>query len=123
MKAARIFTALAFLFGITLAIADGQGNRNDDEGAKVAVAKLRIRVIDEALKAYRVKTGDYPEELKTLTEGTNPILEGKALIGPWGKPYKYDVTGPKNNGRKPDVWVETSGKKIIGNWEDAKKPK
>jgi type II secretory pathway pseudopilin PulG len=119
MKIGRAFVPLTPLFGAAFALTGAQGGQ---EEAKLTAAKLQIQVIEQGLKAYRVQNSEYPEELKKLTEGVKPIMEARGLIGPWGKPYQYDAAGPKNNGKKPDVWVEAPGKKIIGNWEDDKKP-
>jgi uncharacterized protein (TIGR03067 family) len=96
----------------------GDGKRLEQEKQ---VAQLQIVVIETALKAYKVKYAKYPESLKKLTDGDEPIMLADGLVDPWGKPFKYDAAGPKNNKKKPDVWAEAPDKTLIGNWQDEKK--
>jgi type II secretory pathway pseudopilin PulG len=91
--------------------------------SKATSAQLTIRTLELAAKTYRLKNDDYPTSLKDLVTGEKPYILGgeKALLDPWGKPYQYDPAGPKNDGKKPDIWTETPGKKVIGNWPEGKK--
>jgi len=91
------------------------------EDAKVAAAKAQITVLDKALQAYHLKHEKYPESLKALTEGDKPYVEASALTDPWKNPYQYDPAGPKNKGKKPDVWTVTPDKETLGNWPAEKK--
>jgi len=91
------------------------------EDAKVAAAKAQIAVLDKALQAYHLKHEKYPESLKALTEGDKPYVEAAALTDPWKNPYQYDAAGPKNKGKKPDVWTVTPDKETLGNWPAEKK--
>jgi hypothetical protein len=90
------------------------------EETKAVAAKVQIKLIDSAIQLYQLNTDQVPKSLKALTEGDKPALKPEALIDPWGKPYQYDPAGPKNKGKKPDVWTVTPGKKVIGNWEEEK---
>ena len=110
--------ALLIVIGSNFAVGQDPGKKDDP---KVALAKVSIKTIDTALQAYRVKHDSFPENLERLTEGDKPFLKRENLIDPWKKPYQYDATGPKNDGKKPDVWTVTPDKQTIGNWEKPKK--
>ena len=46
-----------------------------------------------------------------------PWLEDRdALKDPWNVPFMYDRTGPRNNGRKPDIWTKGPDGVELGNW-------
>ena len=79
-------------------------------------AREKIRAIDRAVQAFHVKHGGFPKSLMQLAEGELPLLKASTLIDPWEKFFQYDAAGPKNKGKKPDVWTVTSDKKIVGNW-------
>jgi hypothetical protein len=105
-----------------VALVAGTGFPADEkEDAKVAAAKAQIAVLDKAIQAYRVKHDQYPETLQALTEGDKAFVEASALIDPWKNPYQYNAAGPKNKGKKPDVWTVTPDKKTLGNWPEEKK--
>jgi hypothetical protein len=106
------------LFVGAVAAADARFDALDD--AKVAAAKAQIKVLDVAVQLYFIKNEKYPESLKVLTEGKNPLVEPSSLIDPWKNPYQYDPAGPKNKGKKPDVWTVTPDKKALGNWPEEK---
>jgi hypothetical protein len=91
------------------------------EEAEVAAAKAQIKVIETAIQYHQTQTRRLPKHLKELTEGGAPAMLPRGIIDPWKKPYQYDAAGPKNKGKKPDVWTVTPDKKVIGNWEEEKK--
>jgi hypothetical protein len=117
MKARTGFVAILLLIGVSIAGGQDPGKKDAPE---VAVAKTHIQAIDTALQAYRVKNDKFPEGLDKLTEGEKPFLKRESLIDPWKKPYQYEATGPKNDGKKPDVWTVTPDKKTLGNWPEKK---
>jgi general secretion pathway protein G len=92
--------------------------------AKVSRAKIDVKLIEEAVKAYYLKNSEYPPSLQTLTQvqadGTKPYLEPESIFDPWKRPYMYDPNGARNAGQKPDVYSEgpaignAAGQ--IGNW-------
>jgi hypothetical protein len=86
----------------------------------VSLAKIQIGAIDRALRAYHVRNGEFPADLKALTQGDGPYLKAEALTDPWKKPYQYDRAGPSNKGKRPDVWTSTPDQKVIGNWKEEK---
>jgi hypothetical protein len=89
--------------------------------AKVSKARVHMLVLENMLDLYKLREDQYPKTLKELTRGEDPILKPKHLLDPWKKPYQYDPAGPKNKGKKPDVWTVTPDKKVIGNWQAKKK--
>ena len=55
-----------------------------------------------------------PPNLKTLVD--TKVVTEKSLVDPWGKAFRYDVSGKRNKGKRPDIWTETPDKQIIENW-------
>lgn len=96
----------------------------DLAAAKVDVARVQAKLLSDACDAYKVREGIYPESLEVLVQGGKVAQE--ALIDPWGRPYQYNPTGPKNKGLRADVWSQGPDPKdpkgIIGNWQEEKKP-
>jgi hypothetical protein len=92
--------------------------------AKSDAARAQVKVLEKALQTYFVKNNEYPTSLDVLTtvqpDGGKPYVETKALIDPWDKPYQYDLSGKRNNGKKPDVWAVAPDKTLIGNWPEKK---
>ena len=87
---------------------------------KISAAKLQSKNIAQAAEAYSVKNGSFPQSLAVLCErdadGTRPYLDQSAIIDPWGHQYNYDMSGPNNQGAKPDVWATSPQGQQIGNW-------
>jgi hypothetical protein len=51
--------------------------------------------------------------------GRDPILRNRNdMIDPWGQPFRYDPAGPRNNGKRPDMWcvVPQEPTTLIGYW-------
>jgi len=81
-----------------------------------SAARVQIKRIDEALQIYNKKAGKFPSSLVDLTRGKKPLLTRNDLWDPWEDPYLYNTSGPRNQGKKPDVWTMTP-EGVIGNWE------
>ena len=79
-------------------------------------AELAILWIQSAVLSYKEKTGEFPKELKVLTEGDEPSLNETNLIDPWKHPYQYDPAELNATG-KPRIWTVTPKQKVISNWE------
>lgn len=96
------------------------GDRGPDvqDDAKAKVAKSQVLLLSKAVDAFALMNkGEYPAKLEDLLATKPPILESKAaLIDPWKKPYRYDASGPKNAGVRPDIWTVTPANDTIGNW-------
>ncbi|QVL30892.1 hypothetical protein KIH39_18835 [Telmatocola sphagniphila] len=92
---------------------------NHLRGTELDNVKIRLSILDSATQRYLGNTDlgagvNYPPHLKTLVD--KKILRPEALLDPWGKEFKYDVTGKRSQGKGPDIWTETPDKKIIANW-------
>lgn len=94
-----------------------------------SIAETQCRgALTQACQQYYVKhNGEFPQSLVQLTQRDNiggPYLESAdALTDPWGHPYQYDASGPKNNGTKPDIWTvvpNSNPQKKVGNWPKQK---
>ena len=90
------------------------------DDAKISAAKLQVKNLSEAAEAYKIKHGDYPASLDTLTQPDDdgqgkPYLDRDALTTPWGGTYQYEAAG-QNNKYKPDIWADAPGGGRIGNW-------
>src|SRR5262245_4017551 len=74
----------------------------------VEEARATIRLLTRAAQAYEVRYGERPPSLelvRTPPDGAGPgSVEPVSLLDPWGREYQYDPAGPRNDGRKPDVW-------------------
>jgi len=88
--------------------------------AKEDADLAQTKILDQAVAKYKIDNGEYPPNLEVLAEqrpSGPPYLEPHALEPkslPNGR-YQYDPSGGRNNGMKPDIWVEVEGKQI-GNW-------
>ncbi len=92
-----------------------------------ALARVNVRNISRAVDAYFVANGQHPKALADLTRGDKPFLEAKALLDPWGRPYRYDpdTLNPKTG--SPLVYSEGPQPGVPGsairNWTDEPKKK
>jgi len=89
--------------------------------AQKSIAQTKTKSLTDACNAYKLKhNGQYPDSLETLLQADakgGPWLEDRdALKDPWEKTYLYDRTGPRNNGRKPDIWTVGPDGVEVGNW-------
>jgi uncharacterized protein (TIGR03067 family) len=89
--------------------------RIEQEKQKADLAQMKV--LTQACEAYKLKNDAWPPDLETLAkaDGGAAYIEVAALKSKTGGPFKYDPKGPKNNGLKPDIWVEVGDVKI-GNW-------
>jgi len=76
------------------------------DDSKKDKAKLDIRAIDHAVKAYSLRYDNPPEQLAQLLQppdGGKPFLEGgaAAITDPWGRPYTYSAAGGVGAGGEP----------------------
>jgi general secretion pathway protein G len=93
--------------------------------ARIDIAKVGCKNLEQAAEAYKIRYGDYPASLQVLTQpqpdGTLPPLEATALIDPWQREFQYAQQGTHNAATgRPDVW--SNGPRLgdangmIGNW-------
>ena len=77
--------------------------------------RIRLSNLDRGVQEYFGFNRKLPANLKALVD--EKILRSESLVDPWGKEFRYDITGKKTKNKQiPDIWTETPDKKIIGNW-------
>ncbi len=90
--------------------------------AKIAKAKLEVQAITKVAEILHTRNAKWPATLKEVADSKLFAPPGLPL-DPWGKSYCYDVKGPKNGGKRPDIWFETPDKQVVGNWPGPNKKK
>src|SRR5437773_480289 len=62
------------------------------ENAKKDRVKMDIKNLETAIDGYRIRHGEFPQSLETLTvpEDGPAVLEQKHLLDPWNGHYIYD---------------------------------
>jgi hypothetical protein len=91
---------------------------------KAAQAKVDLNNIGKAVLAYKTSTGQWPENLESLTEkepdGGNIYLSTNTLVDPWGRRYQYDAKEHHPDTGQPLIWSEGpnpgSAASKIANW-------
>ncbi len=74
--------------------------------SKVKTAETQIKMFKMALQTYRLDVGQYPEELKYLTEQparngeywSGPYIDEALPLDPWNQSYVYAVDGSAPQG-------------------------
>jgi len=106
----RGFTLIELLIVITILgiLATMVGTRviRQPDKARVAKAKVEIRVLSQALQQYAIDNGDYPtteQGLRALWEKPSippeppnwdgPYIDRPTFNDPWGNPYVYQYPG------------------------------
>jgi hypothetical protein len=86
-------------------------------------ARAGVQTLTLAAEAYEARFGQRPPQLQSLLATPAGAFIGptaECLLDPWGRPYRYDPAGPRNNGLKPDVWSDGPDPAdrvgVIGNW-------
>ncbi|HLW68148.1 MAG TPA: type II secretion system protein GspG [Gemmataceae bacterium] len=111
------------LIAVILAVFAGMyAFRYDDGVTKTDLAKAGTKTLEVAAVQYRLKFGAYPAKLNDLVTPPNgpPFVEPGTTNDPWGRPYRYDPAGPKNEGKKPDIWTTGHDGELLGNWPEPK---
>ena len=89
-------------------------------GSQKDVAYSDVKGLTVACDAYKLKNGANPESLAALLQkdpsGVVYIEDPNKLNDPWKKPYQYDGSGAKNQGRRADIWTVAPDGIEIGNW-------
>jgi general secretion pathway protein G len=90
------------------------------EQARESTAKLQITHLSEAVEAYKVTEGEYPESLQALTQRTDSkaaALEAKDLLDPWQQPYVYEPQNLNQNTLRPRISSShQTGGTPLANW-------
>lgn len=81
--------------------------------------RLQMSSIEQAVKAYYMKTGQRPQQLQDLIQPPSgmsqqkwkgPYLEGgKIPVDPWGNPFQLSYGGDANNSRTLVVILKSFG--------------
>lgn len=109
------------LLGAGLSFAEEKEKKKPTE-AEIKKAKADIVNLERAASTYAIKNNaNYPDELKEVSHYIDIKLGTDPFTSPWGAKYEYDPKGPKNGGKKPDIWVKTPDGEIIGNFPEPKK--
>jgi len=91
------------------------------EGAKQDRAKSDLQTLTDACKAYKLRNDGWPTSLQDLLAGNRPLLETQeSILDPWGNEYRYNLDGPNNGGRRPDISCVDEDGVEIGNWMSTK---
>ncbi len=123
--------AVMVILGLISAVAVPSVYKQIRKG-KQQTAKTQIDMIDNALEAYRMDTGDFPSQSQGLealstdpgTENWDgPYLKKKIPLDPWHNEYQYNNPGQHDN--EIDIFSlgkdhQTGGKKEdkdIVSWE------
>jgi hypothetical protein len=89
--------------------------------AKNDLAQTQAKeTLTKACQTYALKhDGKFPNSLEDLLRKDGrggPYLDDRdALLDPWGIRFQYDRAGPRNSGRRPDIWTRTPDGVEIGN--------
>ena len=90
------------------------------ENARESKAKLDVTHIGQAVEAYKVEMGDYPDSLQTLTqpyENKPAPLEAKDIVDPWNQPYVYEPQNLNPATFRPKVYSSHPvANGTISNW-------
>ncbi|HEY1859449.1 MAG TPA: type II secretion system protein GspG [Gemmataceae bacterium] len=92
------------------------------ESSKADIARVNVKtILTQACKTYWLDHGgQWPPNLQVLVigdeNGKTYLEDVGALKDPWGNLYQYDPSGPRNSGRKPDIWTSSPKGDVIGNW-------
>jgi len=88
--------------------------------ARVDKARIDVKALAEAVEAYRINYGDYPESLALLCDrqpdGHPAVLEQGALMDPWGHVYVYEPANRHQLTGKPRVYTQAPDGTPIANW-------
>jgi hypothetical protein len=90
--------------------------------SKIPRAKMDIKSIEAAIVGYKWHNGEWPVNLKILTEiqpvGGFGFLDVSVLKDPWGQPYHYDTNHQNPATGIPHIWSEgPSSEAWLSNWE------
>jgi general secretion pathway protein G len=90
------------------------------ESAREGRAKIDIGHISQAVEAYKLENGDYPESLDVLTqpsENKPAYLEAKDIVDPWNQRYVYEPGNVNPATLKPRISSShPTGGAALANW-------
>jgi hypothetical protein len=82
----------------------------------------QARMLEAACNAYFIRSNEWPTALPDLVkppDGGRPFVEGgeKAVVDPWGAPFRYGVKADESGLERPYVWTISpygDGKRVLG---------
>jgi general secretion pathway protein G len=82
------------------------------DDAKIDRARMDMRTIHTQVKAYHIRSSQWPTSLMSLVQpedGGRPFLEGgaQALMDPWGNQYQYTMRANPTSGEEEPVIFTT----------------
>src|SRR5262245_41229089 len=104
---------IALVIGVVL-FSVGHGLYYLDHKHKNDQTIADLQFLDTVAQTYRANRGKYPDALHDL----NDYIDGseRELRDPWGRLYDYDRKGPRNGGKRLDIWTVSPSGEQIGNW-------
>ncbi|MDQ3235736.1 MAG: type II secretion system major pseudopilin GspG [Pseudobdellovibrionaceae bacterium] len=104
MTIIEILIVIALMSTIMAVLVSRLLDKSDD--AKKQLASVSMGTLKNALDMYRLKNSKYPsteEGLNALVEAPataknwgGPFVEANQINDPWGQPYRYELTAPRN---------------------------
>ena len=115
----EILVVVAIL--VILASVGGYYYMGSLENAKLDVARLQIKALENGCETYKLNSGgDWPSGLQALLQPVNgkdpSFTDPEKLLDPWKRPYQYNPQGSRNGGVKPDIWCVSPKGQEVGNW-------
>jgi len=89
------------------------------DNVKIDAAKVKISVIENECRDYKLRTGNFPADLQELARPMNgrpADLEPDFLIDPWGNPFHYEPQDLNSSGQPHIYSGGPDGNTIIDNW-------
>src|SRR5262245_34302261 len=88
--------------------------------SKYDVAKVKMKKIESAAAQYKMKHGDYPDNIEALAaggDGAEAYLEAEDIIDPWGQEYVLDKNQRSPTGKPKITSAGEPGRNApISNW-------
>src|SRR5262245_10643183 len=93
----------------------------DTTDPKIKTVRADLEALTQQCERFYLNNQRWPESLDQLVKppkGEAPYVKETAFADPWGQEYAYDPAGPRNGGKKPDIWTMMPPDwKEIGNWQ------
>lgn len=116
--------AVMVILGLISAVAVPSVYKHIRKG-KQQTTRTQIEMIDGAMEAYRMDTGDFPSQSQGLDALRNdpgvenwdgPYLKKKVPLDPWKNPYQYN--NPSQHGNEIDIYSLGKDRQEGGEKED-----
>jgi hypothetical protein len=81
-------------------------------GGKIDEALSQAHTIEQAVNGYEMRFSRRPESLRQLVtppDSGKHFVPPDGILDPWGRLFRYDPSGPRHGGTKPDIWTIVPG--------------